>query len=241
MTPARRLELMNDAAVLPPRGSPLGFASGLREMGAFWAATLRPPPFPADVPRGDGHSVFVIPGFLAGDWTTARLRAFLRLTGYRVETARIGFNAGPTPRMLARLDETLLRLSSGGERVSIVGQSLGGILARSLAVRHPARVRAVVTLCSPIRFPVTTPLQPFAAMLTRFQDADWLADRDHVTRACGAPVTAIYTEEDGIVDWRQCLQDESADCRNVRVGGAHSTAGSNPEVQRITAVALARA
>jgi pimeloyl-ACP methyl ester carboxylesterase len=230
---------MSDAAVLPPRGSPLGLASGLREAGAFWAATLRPPPFPADVPRGDGHTVLVIPGFLAGDWTTARLRVFLRRTGYRVETAHIAFNAGPTPRLLARLDETLLRLSAGGARVSIVGQSLGGILARSLAARHTVRVRAVVTLCSPISFPITTPLQPFAALLTRFQDERWLADRDHVTRPPGVPVTAIYTEEDGIVDWRQCLQAESAACRNVRVGGAHSTAGSNPDVQRATAIALA--
>ena len=95
---------MSDAAVLPPRGSSLGLASGLREAGAFWASVLRPPPFPADVPRGDGHSVLVIPGFLAGDWTTARLRAFLRGLGYRVETANIAFNAGPTTKMLARLD-----------------------------------------------------------------------------------------------------------------------------------------
>src|ERR1700734_1167674 len=99
---------MSDAAVLPPRGSPLGIASGLREAGAFSEATLRPPPFPTEVPRGDGHTVLVIPGFLAGDWTTARLRVFLRRTGYRVEIANIAFNAGPTPRLLARLDETLL-------------------------------------------------------------------------------------------------------------------------------------
>jgi pimeloyl-ACP methyl ester carboxylesterase len=231
---------MSDAAILPPRGSPLGFTSGLREMGAFWACVLRPQPFAADVPRGDGHTVLVIPGFLAGDWTTARLRAFLRRAGYRVETANISFNAGPTPRLLARLDATLLRLSADGTRISIVGQSLGGILARSLAARHTARVRSVVTLCSPIRFPITTPLQPFAALLARFQDAAWLADRDQVTRPPGVPVTAIYTEEDGIVDWRQCLQDETAQCRNLRVGGAHSTAGSNPDVQRATAIALAQ-
>jgi pimeloyl-ACP methyl ester carboxylesterase len=232
---------VSDAAVLPPRGSPLGLGSGLREAGAFWACVLRPPPFPTDVPRGDGHTVLVIPGFLAGDWTTARLRAFLRRTGYRVETANIAFNAGPTPRLLARLDDTLLRLSSDGARISIVGQSLGGVLARSLAARHTDRVRAVVTLHSPIQFPVITPLQPFAALLTRFQDAGWLADRDHVTRAPGVPVTAIYSEEDGILDWRQCLQVESAQCRNMRVGGAHTTAGSNPDVQRITAMALAQA
>jgi len=231
---------MSDAAILPPRGSPLGLGSGLREAGAFLACVLRPPPFPADVPRGDGHTVLVLPGLLAGDWTTARLRAFLSRIGYRVETANIGINAGPTPRMLARLDATLLRLSSDGARVSIVGQSLGGVLARSLAARHTARVRCVVTLCTPIRFPVATPLQPFVAMLVRFQHAGWLADRDHVSRPPGVPVTAIYSEEDGILDWRQCPQDETARCSNVRVGGAHTTSGSNPDVQRAMAIALAQ-
>ncbi len=229
---------MSDAAIRPPKGSPLGAASSLREMGAFWSCVLRPPAFPADAPRGDGHTVLVIPGFLAGDWTTARMRAFLRKSGYRTKTARVAFNAGPTPRMLARLDRALLALSADAP-ISIVGQSLGGVLARSLAMRHAGRVRAVVTLGSPIRFPVMTPLHPFATMLTPFQDAAWLADRDHVSRAPGVPVTAIYSEDDGIVDWRQCLQDETDTCRNVRITGAHATMGSNPDVQRAMAIALA--
>lgn len=227
---------MSDAAIRPPRGSKLGLGSGLREAGAFWACVLRPPAFP-QAPRGDGHSVLVIPGFLAGDWTTARLRRFLRGLGYHVETANIAFNAGPTTKMLARLDTALLRLAADGARVSIVGQSLGGVLARSLAMRHAAKVRAVVTLGSPIRFPVTTPLQPFAAMLAPFQDSKWLAGRDAILCAPGVPVTAIYSEDDGIVDWRQCLQDETAACRNVRIAGAHTTMGSNPQAQ----IAIARA
>ncbi|HTQ13078.1 MAG TPA: alpha/beta fold hydrolase [Rhizomicrobium sp.] len=228
---------MSDAAILPPKGSPLGLGSASREAGAFWACVFHPPAFPREVPRGDGHTVLVIPGFLAGDWTTARMRNFLRTIGYRTHTARVAFNAGPTPGMLARLDETLLALSRSG-RISLVGQSLGGILARSLAARHTGHVRGVVTLGSPIRFPVTTPLQPFAQMLTPFQDKAWLGDLGHVAAPPGVPVTAIYSEEDGIVDWRQCLQDEDAMCRNVRVSGAHATMGSNPEAQAAMARAL---
>ncbi|HEY2069423.1 MAG TPA: hypothetical protein VGG48_07705 [Rhizomicrobium sp.] len=230
---------MSEAAVLPPKGSHLGLSSGVREARQFWACVLKPPAFPADVPRGDGHTVFVLPGFLAGDWTTGRLRHFLRLTGYRTETAKVSFNAGPTPGMLSRLDETVRRLSADAP-ISIVGQSLGGVLARSLAFRHKAHVRCVVTLGSPIRFPVTTPLQPFAQLLARYQDESWMAEMDMLSRAPGVPVTAIYSEDDGILDWHQCLQDETAECRNVRVSGAHATMGSNPEVQRAVAFALAQ-
>jgi pimeloyl-ACP methyl ester carboxylesterase len=228
---------MIDVAILPPKGSHLGFGSGLREAGSFWGSVLKPPPFPADAPKGDGHTVLVIPGFLAADWTTARMRSFLRGLGYRTKTARITFNAGPTPRMLARLDETLLALSNDAP-ISIVGQSLGGVLARSLAARHKGGVRSVITLGSPIRFPVTTPLKPFASMLTPFQDKAWLGDLGQIGRAPGVPVTAVYSEDDGILDWRQCLQDEDALCRNVRITGAHATMGSNPEAQLAMALAL---
>ncbi len=228
---------MIDVAILPPKHSALGLGSIGREAASFWACVAKPPPFP-DAPRGDGHSVLVIPGFLAADWTTGRLRSFLKRLGYRTRTARIVFNAGPTPRMLARLDTTVVALAKDAP-ISIVGQSLGGVLARSLAVRHGARVRHVVTLGSPIRFPVTTPLQPFAAMLARFQDADWLADLEHIAKPSGVPTTAVYSHDDGVVDWRQCLQDEDAITRNVRVDGAHATMGSNPQAQLAIALALA--
>ena len=96
-----------------------------------------------------------------------------------------------------------------------------------------------MTLCSPIRFPVTTPLQPFAQALAPFHEESWVARRDEIAQPLSVPVTAIYTEEDGIVDWRQCLQDETDMAKNVRVSGAHTTVGSNPEAQTAIAFALA--
>lgn len=212
--------------------------SWAREMRSLAACTVRPPPFPNDAPQGNRHTVLVIPGFMAGDWTTFRLRMFLRSLGYGVETAGVHFNAGPTAGLLKRLDRTLRDLTADGTRVSIVGQSLGGVLARSLARRHQESVRCVITLCSPIRFPVVTPLQPFAAMLTPFHSKTWLAERDEVALSPGVPVTALYSRDDGIVDWRQCLQDESDGCINVEVRGSHSTVGSNPEAQKALAIAL---
>jgi hypothetical protein len=228
-------------AVLPRRGSSLGFTSWAREMASLAAVTAHPPPLAPAEPRGDGHAVLVIPGFLAGDWATLRLRKFLGACGYRVETAGIPFNAGPTSAIVSRLDAALLRLAADtAAPVSIVGQSLGGVLARNLARRHPGAVRCVVTLCSPIRFPVTTPLQPFASLLAPFHDKHWLAEMDAIARPLPVPATAIYSMDDGIVDWRQCLQDKGPDCENIRVAGSHSAIGSNPAAQAAIARALAR-
>ena len=228
------------SAVFPPRNSKLGLQSWAREMVALARVTLRPPDYPpGPLPRGDGRSVLLVPGFLSGDWSMARLRSFLTALGYRIETAGIFFNPGPTAGMIAQLDDALLRLSVTGP-VAIVGQSLGGVLARSLALSHPDRVCCVVTLCSPIRFPVTTPLEPFARMLAPFHDAGWVARRHEIAKPLPVPVTAIYSTDDGIVDWRQCLQDEAPGSENIGVHGAHTTIGSNPEALAAIAFALAR-
>ena len=203
-------------------------------------ANLRPAAHPSQpLPRGDGHTVLLIPGFLTGDWSMVRLRDFLADLGYRVETARVLFNPGPTAGMIAQLDAALLRLAKK-DKINIVGQSLGGVLARNLAQRHPQCVRHVVTLCSPIRFPVVTPLEPFAQMLAPFHDSKWVSRRHDIAKPLGVPVTAIYSIDDGIVDWRQCLQDEAPGCENIGIRGAHSSAGTNPQAQTAIALALAR-
>jgi pimeloyl-ACP methyl ester carboxylesterase len=229
------------AAILPSKGSPLGFASWAREMSAVAAATANPPPFPVEaLPRSDGHAVFFVPGFLAGDWTMDRLRLFVSGLGYRAETAHVAFNPGPTPGLLAKLDAALLRLADDRGRISIIGQSLGGILARELAKKHPHAVRRVITLCSPIRFPVTTPLAPMARLLAPFHDAAAIADPALFYAPPPVPLTAIYSEDDGIVDWRQCLQDDAPQCENIHVAGGHTTMGSNPLAQIVIAHALAK-
>jgi pimeloyl-ACP methyl ester carboxylesterase len=231
--------LREPSAVFPVAASDLGVRSLAREMEAFAKNAFDPPAWPVDVPHGDGHTVLVLPGFLAGDWTTSRLRDFLRSLDYRVETADILFNAGPTRPLLNKLEAKFLELHiATGTKLSLVGVSLGGVLARDLARKFPDKVRSVVTLCSPIRMPVVTPLQPLAQALSPFHERSWVSERDAIAGKLSMPVTAIYTEQDGIVDWRQCLQDESQNAINVCVPGAHLTIGSNPEAQRIVARAL---
>lgn len=230
---------MKDGVILPERGSALGVSSWWRDLGALASVSLNPPPYPTGpLPRGDGLTVMTIPGFLAGDWTMFRLRTFLEGLGYRVESSGMAFNAGPTPQALAALDAALARISQcHGRPVDLLGQSLGGTLARDLAHRHPHAVRRVVTLCSPIRFPISTPLAPVAQLFAPLHDPAWRERAARIAEHPPMPVTAVYSEDDGIVDWRQCLQDEAPGYVNVRVEGAHSTVGSNPAAQ--IAVALA--
>ncbi|HSS25003.1 MAG TPA: hypothetical protein VLL82_11490, partial [Mycobacterium sp.] len=104
-------------------------------------------------PRGDGHPVLVIPGFLAGPLSTDLMRDTLRRLGYRVYDWGLGYNMGYRASMKETLPERLrhVRERADGRRVSIIGWSAGGIYARELARALPADVRSVITLGSPFR------------------------------------------------------------------------------------------
>src|SRR5215218_2278620 len=93
------------------------------------------------LPRGDGHSVLVLPGLLADDMSTRTLRAVLRRLGYDVHGWGLGRNIGPTASCVNGTRDLVDNLAeSSGEPVSIVGWSLGGIFARDLARRSPDSV-----------------------------------------------------------------------------------------------------
>ena len=228
------------SVIPPPPESGLGLASWAREIMEAARATLATPHYPDDLPRGQGETVLLIPGFLAGDWTMHPLRDFLRHLKYRVEFAGVALNLGPTKGLLPHLEQAVERLyAEVCAPMVVIGQSLGGAFARVLAQRHPEKIGHVVTLASPIRFPVATPLESIAKLLAPLHGPDVLALGEEIGCVPQVPVTALYSKADGIVDWRCCLQDESATCVNVQVSSAHSAMGFHPEAQAVIARALA--
>src|SRR5262245_44472324 len=112
--------------------------------GRAWlelAALVPALPALANAPRGDGHPVLVLPGYLADDRATRALRWFLRDRGYHVHATRLGRNTGPTPETVAGLVDRLASVyDRHGRKVSLIGWSLGGIYARELARAFPDRV-----------------------------------------------------------------------------------------------------
>ena len=117
---------------------------------ADYGALLAAAPVLLRAPRGDGHTVLVLPGLLGEDRSTATMRAYLRSLGYDVHPWRLGRNLGPTPAILSGMTTRLEELHrTSGRPVSLVGWSLGGIFARELARSRPALVRQVITLGSP--------------------------------------------------------------------------------------------
>ena len=96
----------------------------------------------------DGPRLMVIPGFVANDRTTLGLQRALAGAGYRVTGWGMGMNLGVKADTLDRLAERVAAFA-GGERIILVGWSLGGIFARELAKERPELVSKVITLGSP--------------------------------------------------------------------------------------------
>jgi len=213
-------------------------ARAVRELGRFRErrALLR------RVPRGDGHGVLVFPGFLAGDYSTAPLRHFLRALCYDARGWKLGSNLGPDPRIMDRLAERLRALCERhGRKVSLVGWSLGGIYARELARAHAARVRRVITLGAPFRDITATHAARFITVgPERLPARESQPIRTFLRQPVPVASTSIYSRRDGIVHWKSCLDEEAPESENVEVHCSHTGMGFDPEVLEIIADRLAQ-
>lgn len=192
-------------------------------------------------PRGHGEPVMVLPGFGAGDRSTWVLRAHLRRLGYRVRGWELGVNAGDVPRLIRTLARAVAdRSREAGMGLRLVGWSLGGYLAREVARELPEHVDRVVTLGSPVvGGPRYTATAPFYRAAGFDFDAVEAAIAERERRPIRVPIVAIYSETDGIVDWRACIDRTSPRVEHVRVDATHLGLGFAPEVLRIVADRLA--
>ena len=136
----------------PHRGPPHPFHS-LLEWRALFELALLPGSWPLLMrsPRGDGHPVLLLPGFLADEATLAPLRWFLSMLGHEVQAWGFGRNVGFQARHATALEQKIRHLHHAcGRRVSLVGWSLGGVFALYGAHQAGDCVRQVVTLGSPV-------------------------------------------------------------------------------------------
>jgi len=186
--------------------------------------------------RGDGHPVLVLPGFTTTDLSTTVLRRFLSQLGYDVHAWELGRNLGPRAigwdgeKLIARLEAIHAKT---GQKVSLVGWSLGGILARQLSRRRPDLVRQVISLGSPFAGdPRATNVWKAYEWLTgqRLKDKETQRQLRESELAPPVPSTAIFSKGDGVVAWKNCLEPATPTTDNIEVNGSHIGLGVNAAV-----------
>lgn len=221
---------------------PPASGAGLLEARALFEFSSLLPALPGllSLPRGDGRPVMTLPGFAADDTSTWPLRRFLAAIGYRPLPWQLGVNDDPelaAERLLARLPT----LKPADQPLTLIGWSLGGIVARLIAHRAPDRVREIITLGTPVEGgPKYTSVGNLYAQ-RRNIDLDDFEAHVHEVNAKGldVPITVVYSKSDGVVGWQAAIDRYNPQARHIEVRGSHLGLGANPTVYRIIANTLA--
>lgn len=187
-------------------------------------------------PRGDGRPVLVLPGLVNSDRSNIVLRRFLTRLGYRAYPWGLGRNLGRRAigedgaRLIARIERIH---AETGEPVTLIGVSLGGMMARFAANQRPDLIREVITVSSPFAGdPRDTNV---------WRAFEWLTgdsiDSDVARawgRACAAPLdvpsTAIWSRSDGLVNGFACRAPDQPLARDIEVRSNHVGVQLRPAV-----------
>jgi triacylglycerol lipase len=198
--------------------------------------------------RTHAAPVLLIPGFMASDASLSVMRTWLRRRGHRVALSGLRANVGCAEQIVSRLQETVRELAERSDRpVVVIGQSRGGALARSLAVREPEHVGTLVMLGTPMQEPlaVAAPVLRTVAWVARLGDLrvpGLLSTSCREGECCAefredmrAPLDerldalAVHSRSDAIVDWRACI-DPHAD--QLEIDSSHCGMSVHPAVYR---------
>lgn len=209
---------------------------------------------------GEGRNVFVLPGFGVSDAAMAPLRFFLTRHGFNTMGWGLGVNqAGlnldhnpseiswdfepPTtyrgefgvPHLCDLMTEKVASFyKSTGQSVSLVGWSLGGVVAREVARDVPEAVDQVVTMGSPLTGgPKYTSAAP--ALAKRGLDLNWIEaiveERKKIPIPC--KLSAIVSRSDGIVDWSASVLPSDDQTHYIEAEVSHLGMGFNRNVMNL--------
>ena len=200
----------------------------------------------ATLPRGDNHHVMVLPGFATDDSMTVILRSFLSALGYQVHPWQLGWNldhltVGDNGEHVARRIEEIA--GDTGHDVSLIGWSLGGVIAREAARRDHTGLRQVIALGSPFTGnPKATSMRGLYERMTgnNMDEARALERYAQGRHPLRVPSTAIYSKSDGITAWENCRSLTDPITENIEVHSSHFGLVVNPTVFYVIADRLAQ-
>ena len=209
------------------------------------------------IPHGRGEPVLLVPGFLAGDWMMLEMARWLRRIGYKPFHANIVWNTDCpdlTARRLLQRAEALVKRE--GQKIKLIGHSLGGMLSKCVVQDAPQLIDRVITMGSPFRDLV----KAHPAVIGMWDQLKLKRSRvvgRNLKASCGTghctcgfvrnmilpksvkpPQYAIYSMKDGVVEWESCR--EEIEENNSVVQGSHIGLIVEPNAYRAVAERLAQ-
>jgi triacylglycerol lipase len=192
------------------------------------------------IPHGDGRPVVLLPPAVAGDWLMPVMMSWLRRIGYTGYRSSIGLHIDCSDRTLSKVLPRVEEIAErNGRKVTLVGHSRGGLLARAMMTARPELIERVVTMASPVQEPYAVTNLTLAvaagAARSRLQRRDpALLSMGCLTEACACtygryfrrpleesspPLISLFTRHDEVVRWQSCLVDGA---HNIEIRGSHT-------------------
>jgi len=184
------------------------------------------------LPKGDGHSVLVFPGFGSSDMATLPLRNLLDDLGYE----SYGWGLGANVLFDESLETDMVNLvkvvaDKSGRAVSLIGWGLGGLFVREVAKECLESIRCVISLGSPVSGQLHTHTNSSGLLdLLTGEPASIQQDKKRkLYIPPDVPTTSIYSKSDGIVAWESSMQKNYDQTENIEIPAAsHLGLGVNP-------------
>ncbi len=140
----------------------------------------------------------------------------------------LGRNLGLRDELDQKLQHQLVALANKhGEKVKLIGWSLGGLFTRKYANHRPKFVESIITLGSPFQMPTTSSERGSIAMLYERINQNGFVEltrgRANWQTTPSMPSKAVYSKYDDVTGWRRCV-DEIADdlTENIGVKSSHT-------------------
>lgn len=185
--------------------------------------------------------VILIPGWMAPEACMEPLRLYLQYLGHDARHWGFGVNLGDPESDRLRLAERVRKIAAEeGRPVSLVGWSLGGVIARETAREAPHCVSHVVTYGTPA---LGGPTHTLAADKWGEDECRRIHERTReadLHRPIQVPMTIIFSKWDFVVSWPACIDRHSPRATHFEVSASHVGMGVHPDVWSIVGERLPR-
>ncbi|MEM9821319.1 MAG: alpha/beta hydrolase [Bacteroidota bacterium] len=189
--------------------------------------------------RGQGQRIILIPGWKSHETVMYPIKKYLAFLGYAPEYWGLGINHGNIERYRDTMVEQLMAQNSE-EQVTLIGWSLGGLVAREIAREIPNKVSSVITYGTPViggpRYTIGNNFyreSEIEAIIEQLEELDR-------TNPIKVPMSIIFTKKDSFVAWPACLDKTSKNVKHYEVDSTHLSLGIDPQVWKIVARHLAQ-
>lgn len=181
---------------------------------------------------GNQRRIMLFPGWKSHETVMFPIKTYLNRLGYQAEYWGLGLNNGYVEKyrdkIIARLEK-----EESEEKITLIGWSLGGLIAREVARSMPHKIASVITYGTPA---IGGPKHTIGVKVYEEKEVQRIIELQKEldeTNPIQVPLSIIFTKNDSIVNWSACIDRVSKNAKHFEVDSTHLSLGIDPSVWKI--------